>query len=66
MRVKDRKVIEQSLYDLDRFFEWIRSDEIQVHRKGFEGAIEKRCGSPLQYAENAFDKLKRLHAEQFK
>lgn len=61
---KDRTTIENTLYDIERFLQWVRLEEIQIHRAPF-GAINKQCGSPLQFVENALDKLKRLHAQQF-
>lgn len=61
MNKSERKVLEKSIYDLNRFLKWINRDNVAINTG--HGPIEKRCGSPLQYVGNALERLTELHAK---
>lgn len=66
MTKPQRQALESSIYDLERFLEWIRRDDLQITRVGaMSGNVCKEAGSPLQFVENTLDRIKSLHSKQF-
>lgn len=57
-----RKVLEQTTDDLDRFIQWIQRDDIQITNRN--QPIFKQAGSPLQYVENALARINALRIKQ--